>query len=80
MSVPLICAFIWVLVATVVAFMPLRLQYLPGLALSLIAPPLIAWIGLQHSFWIALAAILAFVSVFRNPLRYYWRKWRGQLA
>ena len=65
-------SILWVFAAVTVAMLPLRLQYVPGIALLLAAPVLIVAIGLQHSWLLAFAASAAFVSVFRNPLRYPW--------
>lgn len=77
MSLSLTLAALWALASTVVAFMPMRHQYLPGGALMLAAPPIILFIGLQHGWVWTGPAALAFVSMYRNPLRYFWRKWRG---
>jgi hypothetical protein len=71
------CA-LWALAATIVAFLPMRRQYAPGLTLLLLAPVLILWLGLEHGWAFALAALAGFVSMFRNPIRYFWRKWRGE--
>ena len=65
------------LAATVVAFLPMRRQYLPGIALLAAAPILILWIGAVHGWWLAAIGLLAFLSMFRNPLRYFWKRWRG---
>ena len=77
MSLPVILAALWALAATAVAFLPMRRQYAPGLALLAAAPLLIGWIWAAHGWIAGLAALAAFVSMFRNPLRYFWRKWRG---
>ncbi|MEO9682793.1 MAG: DUF2484 family protein [Tateyamaria sp.] len=68
----------WVFAATGVAMLPMRLQYMPGVALLVIAPLLIIWIGVAVSWWAAVLALAAFVSMFRNPLRFFWAKLRGQ--
>ena len=74
MSAALIAGALWVLVSALVAMLPMRRQYAPGLGLLLLAPGLILWIGWVHGWlWTALAAF-AFVSMFRNPLRYLWKK------
>ena len=77
MSLSTILAALWVLAATVVAFLPMRRQYLPGSLLLLAAPVLIVWLGIDHGWMVGVAATFGFVSMFRNPLRYFWRKWRG---
>ncbi|WP_390914219.1 UDP-N-acetylmuramate--alanine ligase [Pseudosulfitobacter sp. SM2401] len=56
----------------------MRRQYVPGIALLVAAPILIVMIGIQVSPWLAIAAVFAFLSMFRNPLRYIWARLRGQ--
>ena len=58
--------------------LPMRRQYVPGIALLIAAPILIVMIGIQVSPWLAIAAVFAFLSMFRNPLRYIWARLRGQ--
>ena len=77
MSWSVIAAVVWVFAATGVAMLPMRRQFPPGLLLLIAAPLLIIWLGFDFG-WIASAgALAAFVSMFRNPIRFYWRKWRG---
>ena len=78
MTPSLIAACFWVLAATVTAFLPMRLQYPPGLTLLVLAPVLLVWIGTEHSIWIVLAATAGFVSMFRNPLIYFAKKALGR--
>ena len=68
----------WVFAAVGVAMLPLRRQYLPGLALLLLAPVLIGAVALQVGWVYALLALAAVVSMFRNPLRYLWARLRSQ--
>ncbi|MEL6450992.1 MAG: DUF2484 family protein [Pseudomonadota bacterium] len=68
----------WVFAATAVAMLPMRYQYVPGIALIVAAPVLMLWIGIAVAWWAGLLALAAFVSMFRNPLRYVWAKARGQ--
>jgi hypothetical protein len=49
----------------------------PGLALLACAPVLLVWIGLAHGVWPLLAALAAFVSMFRRPLWYLTRRMLG---
>ena len=70
-------SILWVLASTIVAFLPMRLQYLPGGLLMLSAPVLILAIGVQYGWIWALPALLAFLSMYRNPVRYLWRRSRG---
>ena len=78
MSLSLILGCVWVVAATVVAMLPMRRQYVPGLALLFAAPVLIGFIGYQHGAIFAALGFAGFVSMFRNPLRYLWRRARGQ--
>lgn len=71
-------SILWVFLAVTVAMLPMRQQYVPGVVLLLAAPVLIVMIGINHSWLLALLALAAFVSMFRNPLRYIWARLRGQ--
>ena len=77
MSLAVMLAIFWVMASTAVALLPMRLQYVPGFALLIAAPLLIVFIGYSHGPLAGVGALAAFVSMFRNPLRYFWRKWRG---
>ena len=77
MSGPIVFGFVWVIAAAITAMLPMRMQYPPGILLLILAPALIVWIAVVHG-WIAGALCLAaFVSMFRNPLVYFWKKARG---
>ncbi len=80
MTAPLIAAVVWALAATVTALLPMRAQMVPGLALLIAAPVLILWIGATHGWLWAIPALLAFVSMFRNPLLYFYRRATGRPA
>lgn len=73
-----LAAIVWVLAATVTAMLPMRLQYVPGITLLIAAPVLIIWLGAVHGWWLSILALLGFVSMFRNPLRYFWRRAKGE--
>ncbi len=62
--------WVWVVAATLVAFLPMRYQIVPGLGLLLSAPVLIWGIGAAYGWIPVLLATAAFVSMFRRPLRY----------
>lgn len=79
MSAPLIAAALWVIAASVVAFLPMRLQFAPGLVLLVAAPLLIVWIGTVHGWLWAVLGVGAFVSMFRRPLWYLARKAMGRV-
>ncbi|MDJ1015094.1 MAG: DUF2484 family protein [Paracoccaceae bacterium] len=77
MSLSLLFACFWVVASTLVALLPMRLQYAPGLSLLLAAPVLLGWIAYDHGWWIFAAGFLAFVSMFRHPLRYLMKRAAG---
>ncbi len=78
MSLPLAAGILWVLAATGVALLPLRRQYVPGVALLVAAPLLIGWIGYVHGWVWAVLGTVAFLSMFRNPLVYFWKRATGR--
>ncbi|WP_299499312.1 DUF2484 family protein [uncultured Roseobacter sp.] len=71
-------AILWVFASAAVAMLPMRHQYIPGVALLIAAPLLILWIGMAVAWWAAVLALFAFVSMFRNPLRFFLARARGQ--
>lgn len=77
LSPPLIAGCIWVVASAIVAMLPMRRQYAPGLALLLAAPLLLIWIGAAHGWVWAALGLAAFLSMFRNPLKYLMRKALG---
>ncbi|MCP5038873.1 MAG: DUF2484 family protein [Rhodobacteraceae bacterium] len=79
MSPVLILAGLWVIAATIVAFLPMKYQRIVGLPLLFAALALIVWMGLEHGIWVAAIGLFAFVSMFRKPLMYFWRKATGKL-
>lgn len=60
-----------------VAMLPMRLQYIPGVALLIAAPILLVFMWIEVGPWLTLLGLFAFVSMFRNPLRYFWARARG---
>lgn len=78
MSASLILGAVFVLLSGIVALLPIRNQYWPAGILLLAAPCVLAFIGYQHGWWIFAAGFAAFLSMFRNPLRYLWKRARGQ--
>lgn len=74
----LILSALWVLAATVTALLPMRHQYMPGITLLFAAPVLIVWIGFDYGWWVGVVGLLAFASMFRNPLIYLYRRARGE--
>ncbi|SLN44376.1 hypothetical protein ROG8370_01899 [Roseovarius gaetbuli] len=78
MSPSLLIASLWVLAASIVALLPMRRQYIPGVTLLILAPAVIGFIGYQHGWLVALGGVLALGSMFRRPLRYGIARLRGQ--
>ena len=78
MSVPLILGCLWVLAAAIVALLPMPRQYVPGVTLLLMAPVLLGWIAWVHGGVVVAFGVFAFLSMFRNPLIYFWRRARGE--
>ncbi|MBA3909047.1 MAG: UDP-N-acetylmuramate--alanine ligase [Rhodobacter sp.] len=80
MSEPLILGGLWIVASAIVAILPMRLQMVPGVALLVAAPVLLVWIGWIHGWlWLGLG-LFAFISMFRNPLRYFARRALGRPA
>lgn len=78
MSWSVVACCLWVLAATVTAFLPMRRQYIPGVTLLVLAPVLILWLGYDFGWLWSGLAFAGFVSMFRNPLKYLWARARGQ--
>ena len=68
----------WVFASALVAMLPMRLQYIPGVTLLICAPILLIFMWIEVGPWLTLLGLFAFVSMFRNPLRYFWARARGQ--
>lgn len=71
-------SILWVFASAVVAVLPMRWQYVPGLILMIVAPILIFEIARTAGFLVAAAGLAAFVSMYRNPLKYVWTRLTGQ--
>lgn len=80
MSLSVLLSCIWVLACTVVAFLPMRRQYAPGIALLATLPVLLVYLGIQHGPWVPLVLLIAAISLFRRPLGYFLRYLRGRLS
>jgi len=77
-SVSLVLGGLWVIASAIVALLPMRRQYAPGLVLLLAAPVLLVFIGHQHGWLWTAFGLFAFVSMFRNPLIYLAKKALGR--
>ncbi|MEM6939899.1 MAG: DUF2484 family protein [Pseudomonadota bacterium] len=69
---------LWVFASAGVALLPMRYQYVPGVILLILAPVLLGLVAWTVGWIPALLGLAAFVSMFRNPLRFIWAKLRGQ--
>jgi len=78
MSLPLTFGCVWVFLAAIVAALPMRQQYAPGSVLLIAGPVLLGWIAAAHGLWVFGFGVLAFVSMFRKPLRYLLRRNSGE--
>ena len=77
MSTSLILGFLWVISSAITAFLPMRRQMVPGLALLIAAPVLLWFIAQDYGVWVFLITLLAALSMFRNPLIYFARRAMG---
>ena len=78
MSWSLTLGALYVICAAIVAMLPIRRQYWPAGIMLLLAPILLGFIGYQHGWIWFVIGMFAFLSMFRNPLRYLWKKARGE--
>lgn len=69
MQPALIAGFLWAVAAAGTAMLPMRWQFAPGLGLLIAAPVLVAWIGWSVAWWAGALMLVAFLSMFRRPLR-----------
>jgi hypothetical protein len=78
MTTPLVIGCLWVLAAAATAMLPMKRQMVPGMALLVAAPILLIWIGYVHGWVWAAVGLLAFLSMFRNPLIYFAKRAMGK--
>lgn len=78
MSLPLLLGCVWVVLATITAFLPFRVQFIPGFLLLVAAPVLLVWIGRDHGWIFAGLGLLGFLSMFRRPLLHLMRRIIGK--
>lgn len=77
MSLSMLLAAVWVVASAIVAFLPMRAQFPPGIILLIIAPILIGFLGYEHGVLWVVIGLVGFVSMFRRPLIYFARKALG---
>ncbi|MGH1368741.1 MAG: DUF2484 family protein [Maritimibacter sp.] len=69
MTPSLIGLCVWVLLATPLAFLPIRKQIIPGSILGIAGLALLVWIGLENGWGWTFCGFLAFASLFRNGFK-----------
>ncbi|QDC11561.1 DUF2484 family protein [Oceanicola sp. D3] len=74
----LVAAILWVFAASATAFLPMRWQLVPGLALIAGAFVLIGLLFAEYGPVPGVVAIAVFVSFFRRPLGHLIRKFTGK--
>ncbi len=78
MSLALILACLWVVASAIVAMLPYRMQFPPGIALLILSVPMLIFVGYSHGWlWVAIV-LIAVISMFRNPLRYFAKRAMGR--
>ena len=80
MSFSMIAGCLWVVAATVVALLPMRAQFPPGIALLLAAPVILTWLAMDHGVFVLGLGLFAFLSMFRRPLWYLARRSLGRFS
>ena len=80
MSMSLVLALVWLLIANVIAIFPSKdYHWRNAYVLIGVGIPLLIWVGLQNGFWVALIVLIAAMSVLRWPVIYLVR-WIKSLA
>ena len=80
MSMTIAYAVIWVIASTIVAFLPMPYQIRPGILLMATAPAVIFLLAADFGPLAGGLATVAFLSMYRHPLRYFWSRMRGAPA
>ena len=71
MSLSLVLALLWLVVANVIAMFPSKdAHWRNAYMLIAIGIPILVWVYWQNGFWIALAVLVAAMSVLRWPVIY----------
>jgi len=74
----LIASVAWVFCGVAVAMMPMRWQFRLVPVLALAAVGVLGMIAMTYGWLVFGLALAAVVSMFRHPLRYVWRRLRGE--
>lgn len=81
MTPSLIAAFVWAIVANVIAMFPSRRGHWPAAwVLIAVGIPLVGWVTFQNGPFLGLIVLAAGVSVLRWPARYLLDRVRRTLA
>lgn len=81
MSLPLILACLWLVVANVLAMIPSRdNHWTRAYVLMALGVPLLGWIMWEHGVWIGLLVLVAAMSLLRWPVIYLMRWVRRQVG
>ena len=77
MSPSLVLAFLWIVLANVIAMLPSRRNHWPAAyGLIAIGVPLLGWVTYQNGPFVGLLALVAGASILRWPLIYLSRRMR----
>lgn len=80
MTLSLILAFIWIVVANVIAIVPKKNGRWPeAYVLIAVGVPLLGYVTYENGPWVGLVALVAGASILRWPLRYFGR-WVRRVA
>ena len=75
MTLSLICATLWLVVANVMAMIPSKDNlWQRAYLLMAVGIPLLGWVVYQNGLWIGLIALVAGMSVLRWPVVYLTRR------
>ncbi|MGH1577648.1 DUF2484 family protein [Planktotalea sp.] len=78
MSLSLVLALLWLVIANVIAMFPSKdAHWRNAYVLIGIGVPLLGWVWWQNGFWIALIVLIAAMSVLRWPVIYLTRWVKG---
>ncbi|MDZ4093349.1 MAG: DUF2484 family protein [Paracoccaceae bacterium] len=73
MSASLILSCLWVVIATGIAFLPVRLTWWGAYGLIACGIPLVGWVTLQNGPIVGLLVLAGGASMLRWPMIYLWR-------
>lgn len=74
MSMSLLLAFFWVIIANVIAMFPAKNGHWPvAYVLIAVGIPLVGYVTFENGPWVGLIALAAGASILRWPVRYFGR-------